>query len=155
GHVTTTLPIGQVTVSVVDPDTGETHSPTNTLTPDATLTFDIDLVRPVATVSGTVTNDGVTPLPGAVVSVDGSTTTVADAAGPFAFVDLPSGPHTLSATFRGVSGYMYFDLSSNTVVNLQVPILILTGHVLEADGTPVPGVPVQAYTYGYTTSVTG
>ncbi len=137
---------GTVIARVVDPASGTTREAIGEVAPDATLALTIELTPTTSTLRGTVANgDGLTPLPGAVVTLSGVGSQTADASAAYRFDGVPPGTYTLSAEFRGIRYEATFPVAGGEVVReLRVPIPVIRGRVLEPDGTAVFPARVEA-----------
>lgn len=157
------LPVGTITARAVDPRSGAAVETLVALAADATL--DVELVfaeAPRAQLHGTITaRDGVTPLAGAAVElVDRSTnavvaTATTDAAGRYAFADVPQGTYILGATFGvEVSAALVELLVPDVVQDLMLDVRILRGVAREDDGAPIAGAGVRACGFVYLPATT-
>lgn len=147
------LPVGTITARAIDPFTGVEHTASGTLAEGQTLPLTVSFPAEVSDIHGVVVaRDGVTPLPGASVTLAGVGGTTTDAAGVYRFPDAHRGNHTLTATFGDASATRAFVAASPDVVqDVALPVAILRGHVTESDGAPAGGAAVQACGYLYYT----
>lgn len=113
----------------------------------ATINVTVDDPVQTGTISGMVTYENGTPIPGVTVKLgDKSTTTTAE--GNYEFVDIPYGNYTVKAEVDGVEYSAPANLNtSSLVVNIVVPDVVssgnLSGMVKDAIGRPVVGVTVE------------
>jgi hypothetical protein len=113
------------------------------------------------TISGTVFQDlqlegvfheGMPPMAGVEVVLDGSRRSSTDAAGHYSFGRVPYGPHRLQATFRTERPF-YFTTQSDVTTEIDTAVNFgitfsrarLIGHVLNDASTPVYGVKVGVF----------
>jgi hypothetical protein len=139
---------GTVTARAVDPVAGTTREATGQVGPDGSLSLSIELIPTASTILGTVANgDGLTPLPGAVVTLSGVGSQAADASAAFRFDGVPPGTYALSADFQGIRYETTVPVGGGEVVReLRVPIPVIRGRVRGPDGMPVFPARVEACT---------
>jgi hypothetical protein len=150
GQVTTRLPVGNVSVRATDPTTGAVHEAAGSLAAGAPLALELSFVQQYATLRGTVRNgDGLTALPDAQVSLSGVGATTTDAAGAYAFVDVPIGSYTVAASLGGVSASRAVTLAAGeSVQDFNLALGVLRGSVRDAAAGGVSGAEVRACLFG-------
>lgn len=143
------LPIGTITARVTDPFSGVELTASGTLEEAVPLSLTLPLSTLVSDIHGRVlARDGVTPIPGASVTLAGVGETTTDAAGVYGFPDAPRGNHTLTATSPGSYGasltLSLVAAAPDVVQDFTLDVMVLKGQVAESDGVPAGGAVVQA-----------
>src|SRR5262249_8084672 len=100
GHVSVSMPLGQITAHVLDSVTGARVEATGVVTGASPLALTIDLPTLATRLTVHVfASDGATPLPGASVTLTGGSSATTDASGTAVFAAVPPGGASLAVTF--------------------------------------------------------
>ncbi len=141
---------GSLSVNASNPANKLQGNATATLNAGGSAAVTVHL-QPSGSIQGAVfKHDGTTPLPSAIVQLDGTQTVLADATGKYVLPLVPSGNHTVSV-LDGVNNTL--STASNLNITTQGQVLTanfvivgrgtVTGHVTNPDGSAAAGVPVS------------
>ncbi len=143
GEASAVLPVGTITATATDPESGLPHSASGVLAADGSLSLVVALPVNETTVTGTVTNgDGQSPLAGVSVEVTGTGgtfTQATDAQGQYRITRVPSGTYTIRWTYAAsTQSETGLVLNGGTLErNLSFAVPVLRGRVQEPDGRGV------------------
>lgn len=145
GSATVSLPAGQVTARVADPDSGVLYEASGALAADGTLALEIAFVDGTSTLRGTIRFQDGTPGAGAVVALSGFGSRTTDSAGEYQFTGLPSGSYQLNVTVAGQSRTRSVTLDGGVQVeDFSIAVHMLRGTLREPTGESVAGALVAA-----------
>lgn len=141
---------GSVQVSATNPVTGLQGSANATVTANSSVAVTINL-QPSGAITGKVyKHDATTPLPSAIVQLDGGQQALTDSTGTYTFSTVPSGNHSISVL--DVNGNLLAFNNSIAIATQGQTVTAnfviigrgtVTGHVTNPDGSAAPGIPVQ------------
>ena len=111
---------------------------------------------PTWSLTGYVKDSSSSFLQGAIVTLDGTTTTSSDIHGKYTFNNLPQSGYSINVNFNGCQNSTHITLDSNKEVNVTVNCssYILSGYVLNAAGSIVSNANVNFVNYGVPYSAT-
>ncbi len=141
---------GLFNLTATDPATGLAGTSTATVTANGTVTATV-VLQSYGQIQGTLyRSDATTPLAGATIQLDGSTTTTSDVNGHYAFAVASVGNHVVKA-YDGNGNQLA--TAATVTVNAQGQVVTanlvsiglgtVTGHVTNPDGTPASAVGVS------------
>jgi hypothetical protein len=143
GTATFSMPLGTITVDVIDPASGQTYTASGSLVAGTPLSLAVTLPN-IFAVSGTVTFSDGTPAPGVSLQLAGSSlAATSDPTGAYTLSNVPAGSYSLSATLGvGALNQPVAISSSNQVVNFTFSML--KGTVTDSLGNPASGAAISA-----------